>query len=649
MPRIRQNITGSSFMTGSGFIVRSPRILLNELDDNPGSYPTVRRTGDPTRSGTKAISFNDGTTIDFVSNGSPVFPMMLPRNSSFITQSVDIVGEQSDILISAPIRPFQQPAHLRYSPVEELGPFDENRVMPATAFFLSGTDPDILPGFTSPVRSKIAIEIDITPASDAMLMRNVSRRNVGEGQPVSGDNTGFLYYNFNSRIWEQIGAQDPATKSPIYYDYAVDYSLYRSGTFPMQFQCTTDYDVAFSLTEESRKFYGYPKIGTPIFTLGAPSETKYHATSSQTLKLSNYINRPFLLESIKVTFDEVEAQRINGCVSPISHNPTISLKAKSGSIRDIDNYVFFAYRQSRKHGSQDDVNAVSGSSRYLIFSGSMTFWNSSSLSSGISHSPAFEHNFGLPYTDAYNVGSFTGSISMNLKPAIVGPQFTGFSGVPSTDSALTNNIYGVWPGGSSTREYQGVSPVGIFVYYHNLNDNIGQIASKNSNLDHRSLRKFGGESEASTQGAVAGAEVSTLTPQSNISPYLLMPDDELIFGLEAGIAPSKYASNFSHITGSFLRITDKPCKVTLYGSMIKDGVEHLPSLNQDLSSNSIHEIIGAEPVLDQFQIEPRSSYYGSYLDDIVTGSMATLNSDGATFTVYDQDNSRRVIGRRTST
>jgi hypothetical protein len=68
-------------------------------------------------------------------------------------------------------------------------------------------------------------------------------------------------------------------------------------------------------------------------------------------------------------------------------------------------------------------------------------------------------------------------------------------------------------------------------------------------------------------------------------------------------------------------------------------------MNQDLSSNSVHEIIGAEPVLDQFMIEPRSSYYGSYLDEIVTGSMAILNPDGITFTIYDQDNSRRVISR----
>ena len=183
---------------------------------------------------------------------------------------------------------------------------------------------------------------------------------------------------------------------------------------------------------------------------------------------------------------------------------------------------------------------------------------------------------------------------------------------------------------------------------HESSDGIPQVSSKFGKIDPRATRKFGGET-AGTSDYSAGIAISTATPQSNVSPYLLFPEDEIVFGLEAGVAPAAYSSNFSHITGSFLRITDKPCKVTLYGSMIKYGVEHLPSLNQDLSSNSIHEIIGAEPVLDQFQIEPRSSYYGSYLDDIVTGSMATLNPDGTTFTVYDQDNSRRVIGRRTST
>jgi len=647
MPRIRQDVTGSSFVTGSGFIVRSPRILLNELDDNPGSYPTVRRTGDPTRSGTRPISFNDGTTIDFVSNGNPVFPMMLPRNSSFITQSVDILGEQSDISITAPIRSFQQPAHLHYSPVEEMGPFDENRTMPATDFFLSGTDPDILPGFTSPVRSKIAIEIDITPQTDAMVMRNVRRRNIAEGQPVSDDNTGFLYYNFSRRVWEQIGAIDPATGGPLYYDYAIDNSTPStlSGTFPLQFQFTTD--VGFGEDEEQLKILGYPKIGSPIFTYGAPSLEKYHATSSQSIKLSEYLSYPFLLESVEVSFDEVEAQRINGGVAPSSHFPSLANYVKSGSIRDIDNYTFFAYRQSRQSRNLDSLADVSGSSRFLIFSSSMAFWNSGSTPQGIlRHTPAFNHNFNLPYTDTYAVGSFTGSVQMQFKPAVSSAQFAGLSCVPQADGTGTNFLVSSWPGGTSNQNYQSLSrdPSNFAIVANGSAGDSTNLSSKFVRLDSRSIRRFGGESNAPASSS-NGNYFSILTPQSDVSPYILMPDDELIFGLEAGVAPATSTSNFSHITGSFLRIKSKPCKVTLYGSMIKDGVEHLHSLNQDLTSDSIHEFIGAEPVLDRFQIEPISSYYGSYLDEIVTGSMLTPVSGGLFFTTQSQDNSRKVISR----
>ena len=101
----------------------------------------------------------------------------------------------------------------------------------------------------------------------------------------------------------------------------------------------------------------------------------------------------------------------------------------------------------------------------------------------------------------------------------------------------------------------------------------------------------------------------------------------------------------SNITGSHLVIGTKPCKVTLIGSIISNQKEAPSSLNQNLSSNSVHEIIGAEHVLDQFQIEPISSYYGSYLDEIVTGSMAIPSANTTLFTIFDQDNSRRIISR----
>jgi hypothetical protein len=86
MPRIRGQITGS------GFIVRSPRILLNELDDHAGAYSTVQRTGDTSRPGTLATNFNDSTTIVFSETANPVFPSMLPRGSAFNSQAVDILA-----------------------------------------------------------------------------------------------------------------------------------------------------------------------------------------------------------------------------------------------------------------------------------------------------------------------------------------------------------------------------------------------------------------------------------------------------------------------------------------------------------------------------------------------------------------------------
>jgi hypothetical protein len=644
MPRIRGQITGS------GFISRSPRLLLRELDDNPGAYPTILRDGDSTQTGALATSFDDGSTIIFSENGSPVFPSMLPSGSSFNSQAVDVIGQESDISISAPIRSFQHPTYLHYSPTETVGPFNENRVMPATDFFMSGTDPDVLPGFSSPLRSKIVIEIDITPQSDTKMMRNVNRRTVAEGGSSIGNQTGFLYYNFNRHEWEQIGLKDPATGSLIYYDYAIDNGSI-SGSFPMQFT-TTPGLPGFDAQERANN--GYGKIGTPTAGLGAPSKTLYHATASQRLRMSNYISAPFLLEKVQVIFTEARAQRLQGDA------PAAVAGAKGGANRDIDNYVFFAYHQRHLGSESDSLTGVSGSRRDLIFSGSMSFWNSASFYGSseseaiLTHSPAFDHNFGLSYSTGFQVGQFTGSIGLEILPAVVGRQRSGVSLVPSSTMLGTFDQWlgTFWPGGTSFNNFEpdvlNVNLLGIA----NLSDFFGWSANPSidrftPNFNARSIRSVGGEAaqafaSASLQGVNSNAE------QSSVSPYLLFPNDEIIFGFDVGVGPFQFSDSFSSITGSHFEIASKPCKVIFYGSLIKNNAEFLPSLNQDLSSNSVHEIVGAEPILDQFQIEPISSYYGSYLDEIVTGSMATLNPDGITFTIYDQDNSRRVIGRKST-
>ncbi len=51
--------------------------------------------------------------------------------------------------------------------------------------------------------------------------------------------------------------------------------------------------------DESRE-HAFPTAGRPTCMAAAPYATKYHATASQTLRVSEYITQPFLLERIKV-------------------------------------------------------------------------------------------------------------------------------------------------------------------------------------------------------------------------------------------------------------------------------------------------------------------------------------------------------------
>lgn len=640
----------------SGFISRSPRLHLRELDDLPGSYSTIRRTGDPTRTGTLISNFDDETSIVFSDSGRPSFPSMLPRGSSFNAQAVDIIGQESDIDVTLPIRSFQHPTYLHYSPTEDIGPFDENRAMPASSFYLIGTDPDVLPNFTSPIRSKVAIEIDITNQETVTLTRNVASRNTSESQPVSPDNTGFYYYNFTRRAWEQIGLSDPATGTSIEYDFAIStVAVETSGTFPSQFSFGNSESytrTVLNSLDDPREAFGYSKIGSPTLIMGAPASTKYHATSSQVTRMSNFISDPFMLEAVRVELGTVTAQRTNGGSVPIPATPLATSTFASGSIRDIDNYVFFMYRQNHANRIIDSVHDVSSSKRYLICSASMAFWNSASLG-GLSllHGPTFSYEFGMLRNSTYNVGQFTGSISMDIRPAVAGPQYLGASSVPEIDGTSTNLIQNVWGGGTTI---SGSIIVGngtnmIRPYDRDAGETLRDVVDRALAIDPRSLRKFGGEVQSQEEEVIAGfGVVSTGTPQSNPSPYILMPEDELVFGLEAGIPALFYSSLVSNLTGSHLQIEPSQCKVTLYGSLIKNTSEFLPSLNQDLSSNSIHEMIGNEPVLDQFMIEPRSSYYGSYLDDIVSGSMANPGLGGIVFSIPDDSNTRRVVGRRIS-
>ena len=129
---------------------------------------------------------------------------------------------------------------------------------------------------------------------------------------------------------------------------------------------------------------------------------------------------------------------------------------------------------------------------------------------------------------------------------------------------------------------------------------------------------------------------------SETSPYILMPEDEIVIGCQMGL-PTRMSHLFtsssqSPANGLFNRIESKggshirfmsetPSKLVLYGSFISDGKEYMESLNQRLTTRCIHEDIKTESwPTDQFQLHQLNNLSGSYLDNYVTGSMKIVNT-----------------------
>ncbi|MAF37258.1 hypothetical protein CL622_09160, partial [archaeon] len=133
------------------------------------------------------------------------------------------------------------------------------------------------------------------------------------------------------------------------------------------------------------------------------------------------------------------------------------------------------------------------------------------------------------------------------------------------------------------------------------------------------------------------------------SPYLLMPQDKLILAVSK-TRPVRTTPNQDHkhlLTGSHeFYIATGSAHVTLYGSLVQQHKQHFHGLNQYLSSNAIHHVIGNEPVLDQYDVEKAIMLSGSYIDNIITGSMVTVTKSpkGIAYTSVTAGTQRKIIG-----
>ncbi len=533
---------------------------------------------------------------------------------------------------------------------------------------------EVFYGFSTSSLTKTQIEIDISPKADKQLYRLDSLRAATDPSTVNPGSSGFCYFNFKRRAWEDVGMYDPATGGSV-PDRTADTqtvvdpvaTITNTDRICMQFAVSPNIAASASLSLSAAEAAGYRHIGTPTAFFSAPSAPRYHATSSQCLKMSDYIQEPFLLDKVIIEMD-VDAERLqnySGFVGP-------GQKAW-GFYRDIDNYVFFLYHQRHNNVKRDTVLDVSSSIRNLVTHAQLCFYNGPSLATMGSqpiHSPDFSTDFNQG-SIILGSGRKKASVSISVPPRLYPRYFGGVSNIGTYTNAgepSSGFFQNYWPGGRNNRDLvvsasNYINGTNKFKFYFDGNfaiDSKTDIDPPKIDSSDRSIyNRFPGGTLSPYQTTKVDFSVPTTiagpfnftnqtlasagSPESAPSPYLLFPEDELIFGFDVGVGFNKrYVSTSANadgvdylrglgITGSHMVLSaSSNAKIILVGSLVRDGRQKIVNTVRFSSGPVLNSIVDAERDHDEFDIEPSHVLSGSMFTSIVSGYMSATTDRSIT-------------------
>ena len=410
-------------------------------------------------------------------------------------------------------------------------------------------------GFQQPLWSKSKIEIDLTPSVTQTFTASF-------GYTAAGSYPMF-YWNPSTKQYEGLGngvglESDTADlaglknfleEKPIGFGGCLDNGGLQTGLI----------DYAFKIRTR------------PISNFGFPYHPKFEATSSQLIDMNNYISEPFLLEKILLEF--------SGSIS-IPNSPSTNSCIQTFFLLNQRSYIL-----SKSIGEQIisyatgtllapwtasfTTSSYSGQTyRDLVDYMQVAFYKTDGYGpNGLAQSPRELNFFGTP--DAIGPTNFI--ISSSCKSPIKfkeGLQMF-FSGattskmffVEKSEFPGRNGVYEV-NGREWVTSYENPAIVGTGSYA--LGSGPLNIININNNY-------------------------------TKLNPYILLPTDKLTFGGQLPL------SIFGILAGDRSSITFSPQginKITLYGSSLRVNPEtnqleeHHDTLNQLLSSDSIHENLG---------------------------------------------------------
>lgn len=356
----------------------------------------------------------------------------------------------------------------------------------------------------------------------------------------SGDDFPMSYYDFAEKTMYAIGSRkrlDEYTTGPedYFYEKAIGFGPMHSGFIEAEMN----------------------SAGLPIDNFGFPWHQKYNVplTSSMLYSLTASISEPFLLEKIMLEF--------SGSVTDLNY-PFVSFST-------IGLATFFILHQTNGYRTQTtqikkyspEISYYNLSSSH--YSGSLALVTAMQIGHKKLTDQRLQREYMLPYNydhswDTNGIVVISGSIKMPTKS-------------------------------------EGISDFTVFVTGSSVN-----VVAKNSNGGRTGVfepwtRNFR-EVVSTTQPAGSVTNFGGITFNNEpwkINPYILLPQDKLIFGWQAPFGGTLTTIAWSNNSGPTLNIAKGTYRLYLIGSYLKDvGREFREThkvVGQELSSVNIHKVI----------------------------------------------------------
>lgn len=519
----------------------------------------------------------------------------LPTNSKFIKHPTE---QTSSLFGTGKVVKGIGDSAATFTPGQSLQPFRDLN-LPAVdgkstgnKFYATGSRvEDIGEGFNQPLWSKTKIEIDIS---------TVAPQTIGyrSGSNVGGDDYAMMYYNAGTKTYMPIGSRkrwdEYENSSGAQYENFI--SEKAIGFLPAINIVAAGPETRY-LNQTPTSMFGFP-YDKKYFV-----DPKHDISSSILIPVSNYINEPFLIEKIVVLFSCSHFAR------------DWQANAGAGLAGHAIN-TFFVLNQKKAGRIQTELQ-LSGSD-FPITNRNINFTRQVTHRSGAMDLVTFSQFMLVSDTEAHATGAFPDNsylqtqLSKEIKPIFVRDIYPGDTQFKFTGSL---ELSGTVKSAAATMLNQYNSLEELPFTYDTVpvpsgNNSTGTVSIKSTGFtggrngiltkpNPRNYRRvFEGITNTKIQLLAGGtAEAPELFLRN---PYLLQPGDQLIFGwqcaypiTEHGIMRNPFPFMPAPVyIGPELTINEGSAKVILYGSKIVNGREAHDTLNQLLTSETVHEVIG---------------------------------------------------------